>query len=381
MQQRVALCRALLLDPPTAADGRAVRRARRDDARGDEPRAAAHLGRSGAKTIVFVTHSIPGSGVPRRPRGGDDPRPGRVAAVHRVDIARPRTVHARALPEFGRLTLQIYDSSPAPPRRAARRPGPSTEPHRRHASAPRLSVAAVDAFEQPFGLRLPFRFGVITVTDGVAGDRARARAPRRRARGRRLRRRDARRQVVRQEPGVVGRAERRAAAQVDRARERAPTARAPATTAFDLFAEHYALPARAGAALGLVPLVASYGPALLDRAVLDALCRLERPLVLDAMRRNLAGMRPHPVVPDLGGFDFDASSRRSSRRAASRRATPSAWSIRSSPPTRRRARASTTACRRRSRRWSRRYGDRYFKLKVGGNMRGRPRAARRASPA
>src|SRR6188474_149558 len=34
-------------------------------------------------------------------------------------------------------------------------------------SAPRLSVATVDAFEQPFDLRLPFRFGVITVTHGV----------------------------------------------------------------------------------------------------------------------------------------------------------------------------------------------------------------------
>jgi len=43
------------------------------------------------------------------------PRPGRVAGIHTVDIARPRTVQARALPAFGNLTLQIYQELTAAP--------------------------------------------------------------------------------------------------------------------------------------------------------------------------------------------------------------------------------------------------------------------------
>ena len=59
MQQRASICRALRARPADAADGRAVRRARRDDARKDEPRAAAHLGARRGKTVLLITHSIP----------------------------------------------------------------------------------------------------------------------------------------------------------------------------------------------------------------------------------------------------------------------------------------------------------------------------------
>src|SRR5262249_8876556 len=44
-------------------------------------------------------------------------------------------------------------------------------------------------------------------------------------------------------------------------------------TAFGHFAAHYDQQIAAGAARGLNPLVASFGPAQIDRAVLDALCR------------------------------------------------------------------------------------------------------------
>ena len=49
------------------------------------------------------------------------PRPGRVAGIHNVDIARPRTVQTRVDPELGRLSLQIYgelSGSPATPEAA-----------------------------------------------------------------------------------------------------------------------------------------------------------------------------------------------------------------------------------------------------------------------
>jgi hypothetical protein len=171
--------------------------------------------------------------------------------------------------------------------------------------APRLSVTSIEAFEQPFGLRLPFRFGVITVTHGVqAIVRVRVRL-----------------QDGREGEGYAAEAlgakwfdknpawsDEQNVEQLRKSIELASAAyrRASPMTAFDLFAEHCAAQLAAGAALGLVPLVCSYGPALLDRAVLDAVCRLEGLSFWSAMRRNLAGMRPHPVVPDLDGFDFDA---------------------------------------------------------------------------
>ena len=57
MRQRVALARALAQDRPRAADGRAVRRARRDHARPAARGARAGLARPG-RTIVFVTHNV-----------------------------------------------------------------------------------------------------------------------------------------------------------------------------------------------------------------------------------------------------------------------------------------------------------------------------------
>jgi hypothetical protein len=81
--------------------------------------------------------------------------------------------------------------------------------------------------------------------------------------------------------------------------------RAP-RTAFRLFAEHYrAQIAEAGRA-GLNSLVACYGPALLDRAVLDALCRLHGMSFYEAMRTNLPGLSPVELLPEFAGFDFEA---------------------------------------------------------------------------
>ncbi|MEO6896304.1 MAG: enolase C-terminal domain-like protein [Caldimonas sp.] len=169
--------------------------------------------------------------------------------------------------------------------------------------APRVTVLGVEGFEQPFKLRLPFRFGVITVTEG--------------------------RQVflrvhLRLEDGREGfgyAAEMLAAKwfdkspalsdaqnqdQLRRSIELAAAAYKDATpsTPFDLFADNYRYQIRAGRELGLPPLVAGFGNALVDRAVLDAVCRLLGVSFWTAMRSNLAGMVPHPVIADLGSFDF-----------------------------------------------------------------------------
>jgi hypothetical protein len=79
---------------------------------------------------------------------------------------------------------------------------------------------------------------------------------------------------------------------------------ASAATAFGHFARHYDAQLIQGAAKDYNPLLANYGPALIDRAVLDALCRLRGMSFYDAMRANLAGIGP--ARREFAGFDFDA---------------------------------------------------------------------------
>ena len=171
--------------------------------------------------------------------------------------------------------------------------------------APRLKVLGVEAFEQPYRHRLPFRFGVVTVTEGVQavlrthvrlddgregfGYAAEALAPK----------------WFDKDPAFDDEQNRH---QLRKAIELASEAyrEAPLSTAFDLSADHYRRQMRAGRELGLPPLVVGYGSAVLDRAVLDAVCRLLGASFWTAMRSNVAGMVPHPILADLGNFDFDS---------------------------------------------------------------------------
>jgi len=169
--------------------------------------------------------------------------------------------------------------------------------------APKLKVLSVEAFEQPFRLRMPFRFGVITVTEGVQAFV---------------------RVHVRLDDGREGfgyAAEMLAAKWFDKSPalsdaqnqdqlrksiELAAGAyrEAPFSTAFDLYADNYRYQMRAGRELVLPPLAAGFGNALVDRGVLDAICRLSGVSFWTAIRSNLVGMVPHLVIPDLGAFDF-----------------------------------------------------------------------------
>ncbi len=73
---------------------------------------------------------------------------------------------------------------------------------------------------------------------------------------------------------------------------------------------HYAALLDAGRRHGLEPLSTSFGPAVLDRAVLDALCRHAALSFSAAMRGNLCGIGHGlglaDVAPDLAGCDIDA---------------------------------------------------------------------------
>lgn len=114
MQQRASLCRALVLDPPILLMDEpfgALDAMTRDEMNiellriwGEDQ--ATQGGQR--KTIVFVTHSIPEAVFLADRVVVMSPRPGRVANIHDVHIARPRTAVTRASPELGRMAFDIY---------------------------------------------------------------------------------------------------------------------------------------------------------------------------------------------------------------------------------------------------------------------------------
>ncbi|VTU37990.1 hypothetical protein H4CHR_04310 [Variovorax sp. PBS-H4] len=158
--------------------------------------------------------------------------------------------------------------------------------------APRFAVREIALFERPVMLRLPFRFGVVTLTecpqafaririefaDGSSawGAAAELMAPKWFDKNLALSNEDNFDQL------------RRVTAL---AREAYLSDPAPAT-AFGHFARHHDAHRMAAAGLGFNPLLASYGPALLDRAILDALCRALQTSFHAAIRSNVAGIGP-----------------------------------------------------------------------------------------
>jgi len=171
--------------------------------------------------------------------------------------------------------------------------------------APQLVVEAIELFERDVALRMPFRFGVVTLTaapqafvrvrvrlaDGTLGEGMAAEllAPKWFDKNPRFSNED----------------------NFDQLRAALGIARelyldGASDTAFGHFARHYARQLERAAQRGLVPLVANYGPALIDRAVLDALCRALQLPFHEAIRANRAGIAPGGLCPDLAGFDWPA---------------------------------------------------------------------------
>jgi hypothetical protein len=172
-------------------------------------------------------------------------------------------------------------------------------------TAPRFRLLETQRFEWPFRLRMPFRFGVITVTHG-------------------------RQAVIRARIALEDGSEHWGVAaetlaakwfdkdprwtdaqnedQLRRALEIAcaATMAAGANTAFGHYADAYGAHVAACGAEGLNPLVAAYGRALIDRAMLDALLKAKGLSFAAGMRANIGGMAAHAAVPDLAGHDFGA---------------------------------------------------------------------------
>ena len=90
-----------------AADGRAVRRARRVHARRDEPRCCCGSGRRRGKTIVFVTHNISEAIFLADRVVVLTPRPGRLAHIYDIELPRPRTIEMTFEPDFIELVQEM----------------------------------------------------------------------------------------------------------------------------------------------------------------------------------------------------------------------------------------------------------------------------------
>jgi hypothetical protein len=156
----------------------------------------------------------------------------------------------------------------------------------------RFSIRSIEFLERDLRLRMPFRFGVVTLTESPqAFARVRIRLEEGPRRGREAEGAAAELLAPKwfdKNPQLSNEdnyAQLRAALAIARDAYLA----GDAGTAFGHWRAHYAGQIEAGAKLGLNSLVACYGPALIDRAALDALCRALGVSFYDAVRKNLVG--------------------------------------------------------------------------------------------
>ena len=232
------------------------------------------------------------------------------------------------------------------------------------ANPPLFAIRAIELFERAVVLRLPFRFGVVTLTacpqafvratlsmgDGrtATGVAAEMMAPKWFDKNLALSNEDnfdQLREVLRM-------------AQAAYLGDVAPA------SAFGHFARHYHAHQSAAGLRGYNPLLANYGPALIDRAILDAVCRDANTDFYRAMRANLAGIGP--ALPSFAAIDFDRflAGLKPAAAIEARHTVGMVDAITAADLTERvgdglpETFEEVLAC----------YGHRYFKLKVGGNL-------------
>ncbi len=176
--------------------------------------------------------------------------------------------------------------------------------------APRFVIRSVALFERPVQLRMPFRFGVVTLTacpqafvqvqiellDGrcATGAAAEMMAPKWFDKNLSLSNDDNFNQLR----------------DVCRMARDAYLSDSTPDTAFGHFARHYEAHQRASIAGGYNALLANYGPALIDRAILDASCRAEAISFYTALQSNRVGIgAAHRQFDGLNvGLNFGANA-------------------------------------------------------------------------
>ena len=172
-------------------------------------------------------------------------------------------------------------------------------------SPAKISVKEIRFFERDVILRLPFRFGIVTLREApqifvqaiieddsgrqTAGYSAEVLAPKWFDKNPEL--------SNEQNFDDLRRAAGLAAARY--------TSGGPATP-FGHFANHYSDHMGTCAEDGMEPLVASFGQAVLDRAVLDAVCRASKISFYQAVQENLIGLERRDGIAGVANTDFNA---------------------------------------------------------------------------
>src|SRR6218665_3033026 len=174
--------------------------------------------------------------------------------------------------------------------------------------APRFHIEEIRFSERDVALRLPFRFGAATVT---ACPQVYVRARIRFENGGTAEGCAAEMMVPKwfdKNPALSNEQNFEQLRCALRAARAAYVAEDGAQTAWTHFASNYAALQARAKAKGLQALVASHGPALIDRAVMDALCLRSGPSFATAMRANLCGIdiAGSGLADDLAGFDMPA---------------------------------------------------------------------------
>jgi L-alanine-DL-glutamate epimerase-like enolase superfamily enzyme len=170
-------------------------------------------------------------------------------------------------------------------------------------AAPRLRLVDAQCYERPVKLRLPFRFGVVTLTEAP---QVFARARVRMADGREGEGVSAELLVPKwfDKSPELSHDDNFNQLRTSLALARKATMGAGEHTPFGLSAAVESAHHAECAKRKLGGLIASFGLALLERAVVDALGRLEGETIFSLVRANRVGLND-ATAPDLTGFDLD----------------------------------------------------------------------------
>jgi hypothetical protein len=168
----------------------------------------------------------------------------------------------------------------------------------------KFSIPGIEIYERDVKLRMPFRFGVVTLTEAP---QAFVRARIRLENGKEAEGGSAELLAPKwfdKDPALTNEQNfDQLRASLSQARE--AYLASGENTAFGHSIDVYGPQIAIAATQGLNSLVACYGPALIDRAVLDALCRALGISFYEAIRKNTVGLTAPGWQADLMDFDMD----------------------------------------------------------------------------
>ena len=174
-------------------------------------------------------------------------------------------------------------------------------------TAPTFRVIAIELYERPVALRIPFRFGAATVTHAPqAFVRARIRLSDAASNGTEAQGAAAELMIPKWFDKSPEKSNAENISDLRKALANAADAYASersSRTAFGHASAHYGSLLAAGEAMGLDALASGYGPSLIDRAILDALCRALGVSFTVAIHGNAPGI-DSSLTHDLGRFDL-----------------------------------------------------------------------------